>query len=96
MFSPRNSPFVILSTVSLWTEEADLLHVATDWAAYAWPLVSATKEFKKGLFKLLGATDWTAAIVCGEGAPLSPSSASRALLQNAEELEILQLGTLCT
>ena len=83
MFSPINSPFVILSTVSLWTEEADLLHVAIDWAAYAWPLVSVT--------------DWTAAIVCGEVAPLSPSSAvSHALSQSAGELEILQLGTLCT
>ena len=83
MFSPINKPFVILSTVSLWTEEADLLHVTIGWAVYAWPLVSVT--------------DWTAAIVCGEVAPLSPSSAaSQALPQSAGELEILQFGTLWT
>ena len=74
---------MILSTVSLWTEEADVLHVAIGWAVYAWPLVSAT--------------GWTATIVCGEVAPLSPASAaSQALPQSVGELEILQLGTLCT
>ena len=40
------------------------------WAVYVWPVVSAT--------------GWTAAIVCGEVAPLSPSSAaSHALPQSA-------------